>query len=84
MALERVCCRLVNLDAQELPIVRTARRIGFGPSDDETIEVLGDGLPQEPCTDFELPELIPIRFSLLHVCKSIGKQILLLTKSAAK
>ncbi|MHC4154790.1 MAG: DUF362 domain-containing protein [Planctomycetota bacterium] len=84
MSLERVCCKLVNLDPQELPIVRTAKRIGFGPSDDEDIEVLGDSLPQQPCTDFELPELIPIRFSFLHVCKSIGKQILLLTKSAAK
>jgi uncharacterized protein (DUF362 family) len=84
MSLERVCCKLVNLDPQELPIVRTAKRIGFGSWDDENIEILGDDLPEEPCTDFELPELIPIRFSLLHVCKSIGKQILLLTKSAVK
>jgi uncharacterized protein (DUF362 family) len=84
MSLERVCCKLVNLDPQELPIVRTAKQIGFGSWDDEKIEVLGDDLPQEPCTDFELPELIPIRFSLLHVCKSIGKQILLLTNAAAK
>jgi uncharacterized protein (DUF362 family) len=84
MALERVCCKLVNLDPQELPIVRTAVRIGFGPSDNEDIEVLGDDLPEKPCTDFELPKLIPIRFSFLHVCKSIGKQILLLTKSALK
>jgi uncharacterized protein (DUF362 family) len=84
MALERVCCKLVNLDPQELPIVRTARRIGFAPSDDEDIEVLGDGLPVKPCTDFEMPQLIPIRFSFFHVCKSIGKQILLLTKSAVK
>ncbi|MHC4062311.1 MAG: DUF362 domain-containing protein [Planctomycetota bacterium] len=83
MSLERVCCKLVNIRPQDLPIVRTAKLIGFGPSDDEKIEVLGDELPQKPCMDFELPELIPIRFSFLHVCKSIGKQILLLTKSAA-
>jgi uncharacterized protein (DUF362 family) len=84
MALELVCCKLVNIDPQELPIVRTARRIGFGPSDDEDVEVLGDGLPRKPCTDFELPELVPIRFSFFHVCKSVSKQILLLAKSSVK
>ena len=84
MALERVCCNLVNLDPQELPIARTARQLGFGPSNDQKIEVLGDELPQNPCADFELPELIPIRFSFLHVCKSIGKQVLLLAKSAIR
>jgi len=31
--------------------------------------------------DFELPELIPLRFSLPHVCKSICKQIFLIAKS---
>lgn len=84
MSLERVCCGLVNLDPRQLPIVRAAKRIGFGPSDNEDIEVLGDDLPQQPSMDFALPELIPIRFSFLHVCRSIGKQVLLLTKSALK
>ncbi len=84
MALERVCCKLVNIDPREVPIVRTAEKVGFGTSDFEEIEIIGDGLPQEPCADFELAPLIPIRFSFLHVCKSIGKQILLLSKAAVK
>ncbi|MHC4648382.1 MAG: DUF362 domain-containing protein [Planctomycetota bacterium] len=84
IALERVCCKLVNIDPRELPIVRTAEEIGFGVSDFEEIEIVGDDLPEAPCGDFELPELIGIRFSLLHVCKSIGKQMVLLAKSAVK
>jgi uncharacterized protein (DUF362 family) len=84
MALENVCCKLVDINPSDIPIIRTARRIAFGSSDDEKIEILGDDVPEEPCTDFELPELIPIRFSLPHVCKSIGKQIILLAKAAVK
>ncbi|HUW18573.1 MAG TPA: DUF362 domain-containing protein [Sedimentisphaerales bacterium] len=84
MALEIICSKLVNLDPGDLPLVRAARQMGFGSVEGDDIEILGDGLPESPCTDFELPELIPIRFSFLHVCKSIGKQILLLAKSAVK
>jgi uncharacterized protein (DUF362 family) len=81
IALEVVCCKLVNLTAENLPIVETARKIGFGCSDFDRIKIVGDPLPQKPCTDFELPRLIPIRFSLPHVCRSIVKQIILLAKS---
>jgi uncharacterized protein (DUF362 family) len=80
IALEVICCKLVNLTAENLPIVKTARKIGFGCSDFDKIKIVGDTLPQTPCTDFELPELIPIRFSLPHVCRSIFKQIILLAK----
>jgi hypothetical protein len=58
--------------------------MGFGCSDPAKIQIIGDDFSQSICKDFELPELVPIRFSLLHVCKSICKQILLLLKSAAK
>jgi uncharacterized protein (DUF362 family) len=84
MVCEAVCCQLVNMSPEDLPIIKTARRIGFGCSDIEEIRVLGDGLPEAACTDFELPELIPLRFSFLHVCKSICKQVLILLKSAMK
>ncbi|MHC4259293.1 MAG: DUF362 domain-containing protein, partial [Planctomycetota bacterium] len=51
MVCEAVCCQLVNMSPEDLPI---------------------------------LPKLIPLRFSLPHVCRSISKQILLLAKSALK
>ena len=84
IACETICCGLVNIKPEELPIIKTARNIGFGCSDSDKIEIVGDSLPERVCTDFELPELIPIRFSLLHICKSICKQIILLGKSAVK
>jgi uncharacterized protein (DUF362 family) len=84
IACETVCAKLINTSPQEIPIIKTANKIGFGYSDPAEIEIAGDGFPQNICTDFKLPQLIPIRFSLLHVCKSIFKQILLLTKAAIK
>ena len=84
IASEIVCCRLVNLQPDRLPIFRTARRLGFGCLDPDDILITGDDLPTQPCRDFALPQLIPIRFSFPHVCKSIAKQIILLAKAAMK
>lgn len=81
IASEALCAHLVNIEPDTLPILRTARQIGFGCSQFSQIEVIGDELPTEPRTDFQIPPLIPIRFSLAHVCKSIGKQIILLAKT---
>ncbi len=84
IACETICCELVNIKPEDLPIIKTARQIKFGCSNPDQIEILGDDFSKNTCTDFEPAELIPLRFSLPHVCKSICKQILLLTKSAIK
>jgi len=84
IACETICAKLVGIEPENVPIIKTARKIGFGCSDPDKIEIAGDDFPKNICTDFELPALIPIRFSLLHVCKSVCKQILLLTKAAVK
>jgi len=84
IACETICCKLVNIKLDELPIVRTARQIGCGCSNAEEVEILGDDVGQDICTDFELPDPVPLRFSLVHVCKSICKQILLLAKATVK
>jgi len=52
-----------------------------GSSNSETIEIVEEPFTRDVCNDFVPAELIPIRFSLLHVCKSIGKLIILLAKS---
>ena len=80
IACETVCANLVDIEPESLPIIRTAKQLGFGCADRARIEIAGDNFPQEICTDFQLPELIPIRFSLLHVCKSACKQAGLLIK----
>ena len=81
IACETICCKLVDIKPENLPIIRTARQIGFGFSDPDKIEIAGDDFPESICTDFKAAKPIPIRFSLPHVCKSICKQILLLAKS---
>jgi len=84
IACETICARLVNIEPEDVPILKTAKQISFGCSDPAKITIAGDDFLQSICMDFELPELIPIRFSLPHVCKSICKQVLLLLKSTSK
>jgi uncharacterized protein (DUF362 family) len=84
IACEIICAKLVAIEPSNLPIIKTAKQISFGCSDPAKIQIAADDFSQSICTDFRLPELVPIRFSLLHVCKSICKQILLLAKAAIK
>jgi uncharacterized protein (DUF362 family) len=82
MAIERICCQLIDMSPDELPLIRAAEKMRFGCSPTDKIETLGDSFAGRICTDFQRAIPIPIRFSLLHVCKSFTKQIILLTKSA--
>jgi uncharacterized protein (DUF362 family) len=84
MALETICCKLVNIKPDDLPIIKTARQMGLPCPDEDKIKILGDGFSESICTDFVLSEPVALRFSLLHVCKSICKQIILLAKSLKK
>jgi uncharacterized protein (DUF362 family) len=84
IACEAICAKLVDIEPENIPIIKTAKQIGFGCLDPVKIKIAGDDFPQNICTDFILPELVPIRFSMLHVCKSICRQVLLLSKSTAK
>lgn len=77
IACETVCCRLVNLKPDQVPIIATARRMRWGCSEIERIDILGDSLPDRPCRDFRIPDIIPIKFSLTRVCRSIARQIVL-------
>ena len=79
-SLEIVCCKLVNLNPENIPIITTARKMALAPADFDRIEIRGDSFPEKPCTDFELPRLIPIRFSLPRVFKSMFRQFVMLTK----
>jgi uncharacterized protein (DUF362 family) len=78
VACEIVCCRLIGIQPEQVPILSAARRSGFGCGDPDQIDVLGDALPATPCTDFEMPEMSPVKFSFTHICRSVTRQILLL------
>jgi uncharacterized protein (DUF362 family) len=80
IACETICSELVNIDPATLPIVNQAKAMNIGCHDRDRIKTLGDDYSQNITTDFQLPNLVPVRFSLLHVCKSVCKQILILAK----
>ena len=78
-ACERICCQLVGIAPEQVPILTTARQVGFGCGEMDQIEVLGDPLPT-PCPDFLMPVLMPVKFSFYHICRSVARQILLLAR----
>jgi uncharacterized protein (DUF362 family) len=80
IACEVVCSRLVNLEPLQVPVIKTAYKIGAGCADFDMVRIVGDNFPVDVCRDFQLPDLIPVRFSLYHVCRSILKQIRLLAE----
>ncbi|MBN2315687.1 MAG: DUF362 domain-containing protein [Sedimentisphaerales bacterium] len=84
IACETVSAKLIGAQPEAFPILKTAQHIGFGCSDIGQIETVGDDFLEHLCTDFDIPNLVPIRFSFPHVCKSICKQIILLTKGTLK
>jgi len=84
VACEAICSKLVNINPRGLPIIKAAKKLGFGCSNLEKITIAGDTIPQKPCQDFEPAPLIPLRFSFSHVCKSITKQIFIRLRTAIK
>jgi uncharacterized protein (DUF362 family) len=80
IACETVCAKLINTEPDNFPIIKTARQINFGCSSIDEIQIAGDDYTNNICTDFEPAALIPIRFSLPHVCKSVAKQFLILLR----
>ncbi len=81
---ETICAELINFRPEEIPIIRTARKLGFGCSQRDKIEVVGDDYRPYICSDFERAQQMDLRFPFRQVCKSIMKQIWLLTTTALK
>jgi uncharacterized protein (DUF362 family) len=80
IACETACCRLIGIDPEQVPVLRTARQMQLDGLDLDQIELLGDPLPEKPESEFKLPTLIPIRFSLARVFHSKCRQMLLLAR----
>ena len=81
IACERVCCELIGMNPESLPILRTAQRLHLWNCDEPLPEIAGDRLEQFRCETFQLAEPIPLRFTFPRICKSIAKQIILLALS---
>lgn len=84
IACEMVCCEIVKFKPEELPIICTARELGFGCSDIDKIEVVGDEYDDLVCDDFKASELTALRFTFFRICKSISKQLIIMAKYLIK
>jgi uncharacterized protein (DUF362 family) len=81
IACELICSQIVNFDPENLPIIQTAKRLNFGCTDIDRIEVIGDEYADLICKDFQPAEQTPLDFSFLRIAKSLTKQIIFLTRS---
>jgi len=75
IACERVCCEIIGLDPDNLPMIRCSEEMGYGCGRFGDINIIGDDYRKFICTDFVCAHQIPLRFSLPRVCRSVLKQL---------
>ncbi len=73
-AVERVAADLVGLKPSQLRTLQAARELEAGTPYLDRIEVIGPPLAEVRVSDFDLPRLIPIGFSLPRFVKGSFKQ----------
>ena len=73
IACELVCAQLIDKHPDLFPIIRTAQSLQYGCCQSQHISIKGDSPSEGICPDFQLPELIPLRFTLARVIKRIIK-----------
>lgn len=79
IALETICGEIAGIEG--LQILKTAKKIGFGYSEKNNIQVMGDTIAANERITLEPAELVPLRFTPIRIIKSILKQIFILAKS---
>ena len=78
---EAVCCKIINVAPEQMPMIQAAKTIGFGCENLDRINIVGDDYKNFVCRDFQIPPQVSLRFSFAHICRSIGKQIITLAKT---
>jgi uncharacterized protein (DUF362 family) len=81
MAAEVICCDLIGFNPEQLPLIRAAEKIGFGCTNKQNIQVVGDLLPDDPHLGLVPAEQTPLRFTPARIVKSVLRQIFILVKS---
>ena len=79
-AVDRVACELVTVPPGQVPMLAAAKRAAVGVTNMAEIELLGDSLQELRINDFLFPELTPLRFSFMRVCRSITRQARILIR----
>ncbi|MCJ7729151.1 MAG: DUF362 domain-containing protein, partial [Sedimentisphaerales bacterium] len=81
IAVEVICCDLIGFNPEQLPLIRAAEKIGFGCTNKQNIQVVGDLLPDDPHLGLVPAEQTPLRFTPARIVKSVLRQIFILVKS---
>jgi uncharacterized protein (DUF362 family) len=84
IAAEVICCDLIGISPGQLPIIKTAEILGFGCTDKQNIQVVGDSFAVGERIVLAPAELTPLRFSSARIIKSIFRQIFILVKTGRK
>ena len=79
IAAEIICCDLIGVSPEQLPMVATARKIGFGCNNKRDIQIVGDTILPADVVNLAPAKLTPLRFSFPRIIKSIARQIWMLT-----
>ena len=81
IACEIICCDIVNFNPKNMPIIQTAKKMGFGCSTRENIQTVGDSCKDRGPIDFKPAMQTPLYFTFPRICKSIAKQLILTAKA---
>ena len=79
IAAEVVCCDLRGISPEQLPLIETAKKLGYGCTNKQDIQIVGDS-PADVPVKLAPAELTPLRFTPARIVKSILKQIFILVK----
>lgn len=81
MAAEVITCDLIGLLPQQLPLIMTAEKIGFGCTNRQNIQIVGDSPTDSAPVRLVPAELTPLRFTPARIVQSILRQIFILLKA---
>lgn len=79
-AVDRVACEIMGALAEDVAMLAAARRARVGVTELADIELVGEDIEQLRVKDFVLPELVPIKFTLGRIFKSVARQVRILWK----
>ena len=80
VAAEAVCCKILNLDPSEVPVMRAAEQLGVGQCQFDRIVISGEDPLELQVKDFDFGQTTPVGFSLPQVARSVIKNLYLLAK----
>ncbi|RJP31482.1 MAG: DUF362 domain-containing protein [Candidatus Omnitrophota bacterium] len=73
VAIDRIVAELLGIDVENHFILRAAQRLGIPGTDLHSIPITGLSLDEAKVHSFQLPEIIPIGFSLAHLIRGMAR-----------